>query len=290
MCHAAIQLSIALVLMTLPMGCFGTPWVFSVNVLDTCSPENFQASCDWVIENQLFNASNLTASARTFYKDFSKARQCTIDNNMWSLSQKPLVVNVGSGTTGTRWLDEVMGDLGFHTAHWKTERKPKNMRKPHPPHLGYSQEDINGSFEVDQYDFISDTPVSTLTWQILQSHPNALFIMTVRDPMEWHDTRIASGRMGLKTQGVPCGQNKQNNTPYGTWEDLAQMYVVYSVWAQCVLPRDRFLMVNVFANATADNDFIEKLIPFLEKNGLQKRWWKKRVKRVKDKLRDKGSY
>jgi len=160
------------------------------------------------------------------------------------------------------WLNGIMQDLGFKSGHYFLE-------KP----------DFGSTSKVDMFDYISDTPTSSLTWQLVQSHPKALFLMTMRDPVEWRDSRIKDhiGEPDL-TQGLPCGVASllDANNP------AAETYVAYSAWAKCVIPEDRFLAaVNVFADENNDAEFVEKLIHMLETHGLQKPGWKNRTARVR---------
>jgi len=190
------------------------------------------------------------------------------------VSEKPLVINVGDGSTATRWLAEIMGMLGFNTYHyggliggtWDATFRFSNTS------------------EADMFDFIADTPTSTLTWELVQSHPNALFLMTMRDPVDWQDSRINdhSGSM-WKQQGLPC-DGPDVLQLYGQSTPSAHDYVAYSAWAKCVIPQDRFLgAVNVFADENADSEFVEKLIKTLETHGLQKPDWKNRTALVRAK-------
>lgn len=247
----------------------------SIDAIDTCPLEKFQASLDWILEQKLWQESNITSKAPEYYADIATKLRCSLDPK-WSLSQKPLIVNVGEGTTATRWLWRVMGKLGFAAQHYAREvlelNPPKGL-------LGSWKQDVNGSFKVDNWDFISDQPISTITWELVQSHPKGLFLMTMRDPTDWFANRLKHSTP-VEHMGVPCGQNLQDNMLVADDAHAALMYTVYSTWAVCVLPPDRFLAVNVFANDTASSEFLPKLINLLEANGLQTEQWAERVEAV----------
>mmetsp|Transcript_73804 Transcript_73804/g.163152 ORF Transcript_73804/g.163152 Transcript_73804/m.163152 type:complete len:282 (-) Transcript_73804:87-932(-) len=234
-----------------------------VSILETCPLDKFQSSLTDMIENKLFLESNITNSAQTRYLELAEVQQCELGPEWW-VSQKPLVINVGEGTTATTWLHEDMKDLGFNSKHGQF--------------LAHAMPGIVGTSQVDMFDYITDTPTSSLTWQLLRSHPKALFLMTMRDPVEWRDSRIKDhiGEPDL-TQGLPCGVASllDANNP------AAETYVAYSAWAKCVIPEDRFLAaVNVFADENNDAEFVKKLIQQLEAHGLQKSDWENRTARV----------
>lgn len=230
-----------------------------VSILETCPLEKFQSSLAWLLKNELLLESNVTNSAETRYLELAEQQQCELGPE-WYLSQKQLIVNVGEGTTATRWLDDVMEALGFNTRHF----------------FAHDGGPVNGSFEVDQSEFISDYPTSTLTWQITQSHPRALFVMTMRDPVDWRDRRMEEHNHSR--QGVPCGMAylEDANNP------AERTYVAYSAWASCVAPADNFLAANFFVKKEKnDAEFLEKLIQMLETHGLQKPDWENRKARVR---------
>jgi len=187
------------------------------------------------------------------------------------VSQKPLVINVGEGTTATRWLDGVMKDLGFNTVHGGMPWSDFGFQfKP----------EFTSTADVDKYDYISDIPTSFFTWQLVQSHPNALFLTTMRDPVEWRDTRINDHHSSpWRQQASPCLGAQFYD--FNGSDVSASTYVAYSAWAKCVIPETRFLATNVFTDEQSDAKFVEELIHFLETHGLQRPDWKKRTARVR---------
>jgi len=241
-----------------------------VSILETCPLEKFQSSLDWLLENKLLLKSNITNSAQTRYLELAEQQQCELGPE-WYVSQKPLVINVGEGTTATTWLHEDMKDLGFNSKHGQF--------------LAHAMPGIVGTSQVDMFDYITDTPTSSLTWQLLRSHPKALFLMTMREPEDWEADRTNDehSEFVMKAQGVPCdGANFLKL--YDVVAPSALTYVAYSAWAKCVIPQDRFLgAVNVFANENNDAEFVERLISLLETHGLQKSDWQNRTARVRAK-------
>jgi len=242
-----------------------------VSILETCPLEKFESSLAWLLENKLLPESNITNSAQTRYLELAEQQQCELGPE-WSVSQKPLVINVGDGTTATSWLHRIRQNLGFNSRH---ANLPDSSDIPN----------FDGTSDVDMFDFISDTPTSSLTWQLVQSHPKALFLMTMREPEDWEADRTNDEHSAfvMKAQGVPCdGANFLKL--YDVVAPSALTYVAYSAWAKCVIPQDRFLgAVNVFANENNDAEFVERLISLLETHGLQKSDWQNRTARVRAK-------
>merc|ERR1719221_1522678 len=75
------------------------------SVLETCPLDQFQKSLTWLIENKLFDASNITSLAQAVYLNLSRTHQCPLSKK-WSVSQKPLIINVGEGSTATHLIHE----------------------------------------------------------------------------------------------------------------------------------------------------------------------------------------
>jgi hypothetical protein len=237
-----------------------------VTILDSCPLANFQTSMDWFVDNQLMSSKNssrtlldMNISASPEYYMGIAEQQCTVGSE-WTQSAKPLIIDVGLGTTGTRWLTNVMIGLGFKVAH-------------------YAFEALKGTSDVDNYDFIADSEVSRRTWELAQSHPQAVFIMTSREPLEWQAARTGEHDSASDWPfTLPCGA--KNNDTVGS-ENAPRAFMSYYAWAKCVLPADRILAVNFFSNETADLEFFDKLVPFLEMHGLSKPNWSSRVANVR---------
>merc|ERR1712232_1202289 len=89
-----------------------------------------------------------------------KAIRITCGNKQKAVSHKKIIINMGQGTTGTRWLNSVMRCLGFQTAH--------------------NIESIKNVKSWQQWDYISDSPVPFQTWDLVRAYPKALFFLSVR--------------------------------------------------------------------------------------------------------------
>jgi len=229
-------------------------------ILETCPVERFSASLAWLLNQGLLQESSSTSLALSRYLEIAEQHRCARPVPGWTVSDKPLIINVGEGTTGTRSLATVMRILGYKTCHWCKEGH-------------WDPEDI------DSYDYITDKPSAFLTWELLQSHPKALFFMTMREPVDWRESRISNHKKhGPALQAVPCGISNQSIAS----DNALQTYVAYSAWAKCVLPADRLLVTNFFTNDQSDSEFFDMLIDFLQVHGMQKSDWDKRVADARD--------
>ena len=86
----------------------------------------------------------------------------------------------------------VMSQVGLNTAHDRV---------------------IAGTAAWDKFDYISDNPVGNQVAQLLYSHPGELasFIMTLRNPWDWHRSRTKAHLMACWNDWRPtnggCGTN-----------------------------------------------------------------------------------
>jgi len=227
-------------------------------VLETCSVERFNASLASLVSGGFIQESNSTSLALSRYLEIAEQNRCSGSNR--TVSQKPLIINVGEGSTGTKSLNGIMRNLSYNTCHFCQD-------------LALNPE------SVDSYDMISDTPVPWYTWEWLQSYPQALFIMTMREPVDWRASRV--NNHSTPWQGAPCGRSDLcHGAPAASVGECAadapQTYVVaYSTWAKCVLPADRLHVTSVFTDdqVQSDSEFFDTLIDFLELHGMQRPGW-----------------
>jgi len=228
-------------------------------ILETCPVERFNASLGWLLNQGLLQESNSTSLALSRYLEIAEQHRCARPGSGWTVSDKPLIINVGEGTTGTRSLADVMRKLGYRTCHW-------------------CRGDQLDPGEIDSYDYITDRPVPFLTWELLQLYPKALFFMTMREPVDWRASRFSNHKKHPQAQAVPCGISNQSIAS----DNALQTYVAYSAWAKCVLPADRLLVTNFFTNDQSDSEFFDMLIDFLQVHGMQKPGWDMLVADARD--------
>ena len=104
-------------------------------LFDTCSPDHFR---DEVWQRSSGKPEH-KSTAIAQYLQMNATTNCTDISDIWYPNhEKKLILNLGQGTTGTRWLDCVMKQLGFKTAH--------NV-------------DMHGTTAYNRYDYVSDSPV-----------------------------------------------------------------------------------------------------------------------------------
>ena len=119
-------------------------------------------------------------------------------SDAWPLTtrKRPLVINAGDGSTGTRFVHCVMGKLGLRSKH-----ALRNNGRPY------------GTRVWDAFDHISDSPVGYQVAQLLRSHPGptASVVLMLRNPWDWHRSRTAHHARARTSCWVPanggCGKN-----------------------------------------------------------------------------------
>lgn len=92
----------------------------------------------------------------------------------------PLIVNVGEGTTGTRFLSCLMARLGLRTSHGL----PRFT-------CGQDKPARTCTSRFDSYDYVSDSPISFMLVPLLRAHTGAVqVVQTLRDPWAWLESRL----------------------------------------------------------------------------------------------------
>ena len=92
-------------------------------------------------------------------------------------SQRGPILDMASGTTGTRFVDCVFSSLGFRTMH--------NFKCP--------EWGSDCTKDLDATDFVSDSPLPGYIEDAIKAHKEKGFpgmLLTVRDPKEWAVSRI----------------------------------------------------------------------------------------------------
>jgi len=208
-----------------------------------------------------------------------------VQQKMWPVSTKRLVLDVSMGTTGTRWLTDRMKSRCFRTGH---------------DHVGIGclpskKEKMNTSLDCtdifDKADFIADYPVDVLAIPLLQSHPNAVVILTLRDPVNWLRARIVNHFGGGKHYAPSIYTNARNrksvlqvSTFPGDQEKTGRAVkakdrsavvinpvaaidvMVFYAWIACIVPPEKLLLINVFR--TPDTTIDTQIDHFLKANGV----------------------
>ena len=92
-------------------------------------------------------------------------------------SQLGPILDMASGTTGTRFVDCIFSSLGFRTMH--------NFKCP--------EWATDCTSEIDATDFVSDSPLPGYIEDAIKAHKDKGFpgmLLTVRDPREWAISRV----------------------------------------------------------------------------------------------------
>ena len=144
------------------------------------------------------------------------------------------IVNVGEGTTGTRFLNCVFQRVGFRTSHNEA--------------LSYES--------LSKYDYVSDNPINMQGAQIFAGHHGGQIpgvILSLRDPKEWAHSR-------LRHHGAGGARNWRAGPACLGWggpiTDISRMprsVLTYNAYSACVAtsPALRYddghlLLINVF--------------------------------------------
>merc|ERR1712190_125135 len=100
--------------------------------------------------------------------------------------------------------------------------------------------------EYSSFDYISDMPTTTKAWELTQAYPNAVYMMGLRDPYDWQESRIKHHVNDFKKDeywhvAQPC-----SIAPEATEDERTPTAVVtYNAWVRCMLPADRLFAYNV---------------------------------------------
>ena len=149
--------------------------------------------------------------------------------------RSPLLIDMGDGTTGTRFLACVVRRLKLPTFHNGGPNKSTKLYTNQIPIA--TVPDLTAWF--DKYGAVLDSPIPYLLDALLATHPaneTALFI-SVRDPWDWVASRRAHHRLaahwGASTGG--CGSNTVLiGTNETTGDEVARDLLVSWSWAMCV--------------------------------------------------------
>jgi len=210
-------------------------------LLDTCQIESFNAALQGLLTQTTLLGTHGVETASDRYKEYAMGTTCeTPSASVWKPSQKRLIINLGYGTTGTRWLSRKMKKLGFKTAH---------------------QENKCGTEQWSYYDYIADSPVAYQSWFLINAFPNATFLLSMRDGEEWMESRFS--HHGITKQAAPCGHHR--------FEDeagklaSAPTSVAYHAWVKCLVPKDQLFAFNLWKYD--DKGFMKELKRFLQQRG-----------------------
>mmetsp|Transcript_2605 Transcript_2605/g.7583 ORF Transcript_2605/g.7583 Transcript_2605/m.7583 type:complete len:283 (-) Transcript_2605:41-889(-) len=223
----------------------------------TCSLEAFDAAVEVLSAPAGRLVPSLAApikrAARSFYEGLGDP-PCPVE---WdATSPEPIVVNLGEGSTGTRWLARAVRLLGLRRGFHNDFicHDTPGSRRPRRRCDGRT---------FDAYDFATDDPVPLLAWTFMKTRPAGLFLLSVRDPRGWVRSRLAHGRkIAVRRVATPCALPG----PTVGDEGAVAAYLAYNAWALCAAPKDRLLAFSVFTEI--DGDLWRRLDAFLRRHGV----------------------
>ena len=198
---------------------------------------------------KLGNTSGVS-DARKYYQKLAEQRKCPKLTADWFTNSKRLIINLGYGTTGTRWVSCVMSSLNFSSAHWNPDH---NL--------------MTGTKAWNNYEFISDNPVPEQAWQLIKANPNGTFLLSMRDAQDWVKSRLHH-HSWITKQETPCGthflksKEGKKSSPAAT--------VAYEAWVACLVPQDQLFSFNLWKMDKIE--FVLELVQFLKRRGHRHGW------------------
>lgn len=197
------------------------------------------------------------------------------------------IINLGEGSTGTRFLTCIFEMLDIRTEH--------NLETSHDP---YCLDHAQCTDAWDRFDYVNDWPVSDIAASLLATHPGdgAAIMLSLRDPLVWREKRYGehkSDGSGSWQAAAPCSPTVDvlgNETANWDMHKLS-----YDAWAACVALKGRswddIFAFNLWEYKDEPKEFPEALHAWLNGRSI---WAKKsdlpmfKVKSAYDKCYDLG--
>jgi hypothetical protein len=237
---------------------------------DQCSVEMFERSLKTLLnpDDGMLNEWTDSDAVLERYRT-GPARWINCKNppsEAWPMSTgrtTPLIINVGEGSTATRFLNCVMRRVGLSGAHTKGAGADKPEEN-----TAFMGCDAYSSCTAgwDKFNYISDSPVVYQVGELLATHPDALVLHSFRDAAGWKRSRInkhADQGAANWYQGGVCG-----GADHPMNHSLTELdFVVFNTWAHCVSPKDRYLAINLFTQRSSSMTILDILL-FLRKHGI----------------------
>lgn len=183
-----------------------------------------------------------------------------------------IILAAGYGTTATHALFQYYGDKGLRTVHWKQTLNLSTKEKAawlalHSQLSSLSPHDLsNFDFRVLHQiaDVFIDEPIPDLIAHLYRAYPNALVILTHRDPLQWAEKRqqehhnsptpfanyftsisnIEKNRFDKKTMLL---QPKVN-----TWSIASLMYSLHITMVRCLVKKGDLVEIDYFKDDPKD--------------------------------------
>eukprot|EP00747_Dinoflagellata_sp_TGD_P202067 gnl/TRDRNA2_/TRDRNA2_75553_c0_seq1.p1 gnl/TRDRNA2_/TRDRNA2_75553_c0~~gnl/TRDRNA2_/TRDRNA2_75553_c0_seq1.p1 ORF type:complete len:294 (+),score=6.35 gnl/TRDRNA2_/TRDRNA2_75553_c0_seq1:15-896(+) len=197
----------------------------------------------------------------------------------------PIIINLGFGHTGTRFVSDLLLRLGVSSQHWRGYRANGRLggKSENDAHLNFTlktigfnnsntweekrrqlcyrtlrDNDLKYPFKVDA---IADDPTGQLFWHWYRVYPNARFLLTTRDPEEWVDRRTQidrdEGHWDLAPLLFSCGRTMNSFSR----KELVNLYKAYTEVVQCVVPD--ILTLNIVDHNSSSDEILSLIRDFV---------------------------
>jgi hypothetical protein len=174
-------------------------------------------------------------------------------------------VNLGEGSTGTRFLTCIFSGLGLKTAH--------DIEATKDPYCMGKKENCTGAW--DKYDYLSDWPITDLGSTLMATHRTKALagaLLSLRDPQEWRKKRLTehiSQGSDMWQASAPCHPSIPTLGDDSADWDLIKL--TYDSWSACIANHHRghneLFAFNLWEYKNEAADFPIDLHEFLKGRG-----------------------
>lgn len=183
-----------------------------------------------------------------------------IQFNHSSRSQKNIVFGAGSGTTATTGLHQALKQIGLTGWHFEIDadwvtKLEETIQAPAPETYA---DDVSSDARIEachrslnefdyttlpsDIEYVLDEPVDVLLVHLLSTFPNAKFILTTRESLEWARRRREHPHSLAPLQD-PCGLFI---TDFPSDSILAQLEDLKRDFARCIIPKHQLLEFDIW--------------------------------------------
>lgn len=204
--------------------------------------------------------ASLPPSASCGEQDPTNWKAKALEKRWPASSELGPILDMASGTTGTRFVDCIFSELGFRTMH--------NFKCP--------EWATDCTSDLDSTDFVSDSPLPGYVEDAIKAHKDKGFpgmLLTVRDPKEWAISRIKHLpaqsseyigcppclRQGLYAQGLL--------KPISDIDAVTVPQLITWAYSMCVAtsnykeyPDDHIMLLNLFRTDMTEEEKDEHLV------------------------------
>lgn len=174
-------------------------------------------------------------------------------------SNRPIIIAPGSGTTATRSLHVTLGKMGlcgWHCGGGPTEQWTNGIRQNFFLKKEEGKAECHARLRSYDYtklpehvQYIADTPIAEVFFDLFLAFPNASFILTTRPSLEWAKRRKEfDGGQAAPIQ-EPCGvQGGDSACKEFSDMQLAKIEDLKNELITCLVPKERLLTFSVFSD------------------------------------------